>query len=76
MIAHRTETIVQSNGSVTLVNLPFEKGETVEIIILEAKPKTEKENPYPLQGTPYKYEDPFEQATPLEDWEVLKNDNS
>lgn len=76
MIAHRTETVIQSNGSVTLINLPFEEGETVEIIVLEAKSKTETENPYPLRGTLYKYEDPFEPATSLEDWEVLKNDNS
>lgn len=76
MITHRTETIVQSNGSVTLTNLPFEEGETVQIIVLEAKSKTKTENHYPLRGTIYKYENPFESVTPLEDWEVLKNDNS
>ena len=28
---------------------------------------------YPLQGTePYRYEDPFASAVPLEDWDVLQ----
>ena len=30
-------------------------------------------NPYPLQGKqPYQYDDPFEPAVSLEDWEALK----
>jgi hypothetical protein len=31
------------------------------------------QNLYPLQGKqPYRYDDPFEPATPIEDWEILK----
>jgi hypothetical protein len=70
MNAHRTETIVQSNGSVTLSNLPFKEGEAVEIIVLEAKAKTK--NSSSLRGTVIKYDEPFEPAASLEDWEVLK----
>lgn len=29
-------------------------------------------NPYPLQGQPYRYDDPFEPAVSIEDWEALK----
>jgi hypothetical protein len=33
----------------------------------------QKSELYPLQGKqPYRYDDPFEPATALEDWEVLK----
>lgn len=73
MEAHRVETIVQPRGRVVLENLPFEEGEKVEVIVLEALDEEEKtENPYPLRGTLYKYEDPFEPAVPAEDWEALK----
>ena len=71
MQAQRIEKVVQSNGTVVLENLPFEEGETVEIIIQKAENKKEK-TPYPLRGTLYKYEEPFEPAAPLEDWEALK----
>ncbi len=69
MNAHRTETIVQSNGSVTLSNLPFKEGEAVEIIVLEAKAKTK--NSSSLRGTVIKYDEPFEPVA-VENWETLK----
>ncbi len=74
MEAVRVEATVQMNGRVVLEDLPFEEGEKVEIIVLEAEngANVARDNPYPLRGTLYKYEDPFEPATPLEDWEVLK----
>jgi hypothetical protein len=72
MQAHRIEKIVQPNGTLILENLPFEEGKKVEIIILETQVEPKVENQYPLRGTIYKYEDPFEPAAPLEDWEVLK----
>ncbi|HTK27041.1 MAG TPA: hypothetical protein VL327_10825 [Pyrinomonadaceae bacterium] len=71
MEAHRIETTVQPHGRVVLENLPFEEGEKVEIIVMEAH--EEGENPEnPLRGTLLKYDDPFEPAVPPEDWEALK----
>ena len=70
MQAHRVKTTVQPNGKVVLDNLPFDEGETVEIIILEAKSTTNGEEK-PLRGTVLKYEQPFEPVS-VEDWEVLK----
>lgn len=67
----RVEKIIQSNGTVVLENLPFDEGERVEIIILKANAETEKSR-YPLHGTVYKYENPFDSAVPSEDWEALK----
>ena len=72
MQAHRIETTVQPNGKIVLENLPFEAGKTVEIIVLETGGETKRTPPNPLRGTLLKYEDPFEPAVPLEDWEALK----
>ncbi|MGI8787481.1 MAG: hypothetical protein ACR2HG_06960 [Pyrinomonadaceae bacterium] len=69
MNAHRMETVVQSNGSVTLNNLPFKEGEAVEIIVLQAEVKTK--NSVSLRGNLLKYEEPFESVA-AEDWEISK----
>ena len=66
MNAHRAETVVSSDRSVTLNNLPFEEGEAVEIIVLKAKRK----NSFSLCGTVIKYDEPFEPVA-VEDWEIL-----
>lgn len=75
MYAHRIETILTENGKLTLQNLPFQQGDEVEIIILERHSTSShtESNPYPLRNKqPYRYEDPFEPAVPVEDWDVLQ----
>ncbi|MEC4984160.1 MAG: hypothetical protein SAJ37_00345 [Oscillatoria sp. PMC 1068.18] len=72
MKAHRIETTITENGTLHLKNLPFKSGETVEIIVLERNSQPPNSNPYPLRGKVIRYEDPFEPATSLEDWEALK----
>jgi hypothetical protein len=73
MKAHRIETKLTQNGTLILENLPFQAGEAVEIIILESHTHPQEGNLYPLRGKqPYRYDDPFEPAVPLEDWEVLQ----
>ena len=62
MEAVRIEAIVQPNGRVVLENLPFDEGIKVEVIVLESngsKKNFDPENPYPLRGTPYRFDDPF-----------------
>ncbi len=71
METHRVEKIIQPNGTVVLENLSFDEGETVEIIVLKTD-NAIKKNPYPLRGTLYKYDKPFEPTVSLEDWEALK----
>jgi hypothetical protein len=63
----------------TLKDLPFHVGDAVEVIILERLPnqmeKAEDQpepNLYPLRGKVLFYENPFEPAMPMEDWEVLQ----
>ncbi|QLE57669.1 hypothetical protein [Nostoc sp. TCL26-01] len=73
MKAHRIETTLTEDGTLVIKDLPFHAGEAVEIIILESHTHPPKANPYPLRGKqPYRYDDPFEPAVPLEDWEALQ----
>ncbi|BAY62514.1 hypothetical protein NIES22_25880 [Calothrix brevissima NIES-22] len=73
MKAHRIKTILTEDGTLIVKDLPFQAGEAVEIIILESQTHPQPANPYPLRGKqPYRYDEPFEPAVPLEDWEVLQ----
>ncbi|NMG21431.1 hypothetical protein [Brasilonema bromeliae] len=78
MNAHKIETVLTEDG-MTLQGLPFHAGDTVEVIILQAKtpqpqnavnPKSEK-NRYSLRGKVIRYDDPTEPVA-LEDWEFLQ----
>ena len=71
MNAHLIETTLTENGKLTLQNLPFNKGDEVEIIILERNSSKLAPNSYPLKGTVISYEKPFEPATSPDDWEAL-----
>jgi hypothetical protein len=71
MQAYRVETIVGQNGTLTLTNLPFLQGETIEVILL-VQPFPALNHPmYPLRGTPVTYLDPFEPVAQT-DWEVCQ----
>lgn len=43
MNAHRIKTVLTENGKLLLQNLPFKKGDEVEVIIL--KPSSSKTDP-------------------------------
>jgi hypothetical protein len=47
MKAHRIETTLTENGTLTIKDLPFQAGEAVEIIILERSYQPSESNPYP-----------------------------
>ena len=72
MNAHKLETIVTENGQLFLENLPFKKGEYVEVIILEHRQPSSDVNTYPLAGKVMHYDSSFEPATDIQDWEVLQ----
>lgn len=69
--AHKIETKLSANGTLTLENLPFQAGEEVEIIILERRPQHSNTNLYPLRGKVIRYDEPTEPVA-VEDWEVLQ----
>lgn len=72
MNAHRIETALTENGKLSLQNLPFKKGDEVEIIILDRSSSKNITDSYPLRGTVIRYDDPFEPAASAEDWEALQ----
>jgi len=69
MDTHRIETALIENGKLLLKNLPFKKGDEVEVMIIEKNQK--KVESGSLKGTVIEYEEPFEAAILDEDWEVL-----
>ncbi len=72
MEAVRVEAIVQPNGRIILDDLPFEEGKQVEIIVLNTNTNEVASRSNPLKGSVLKYDDPFEPAAAIEDWEVLR----
>jgi hypothetical protein len=71
MNTHRLEIALTENGKITLENLPFLAGETVEIVISHQEKVPSSDNSFPLEGTVNYYDDPFEPVADHE-WEVLK----
>jgi hypothetical protein len=70
MDAHRVETTLERDGTLTLSGLPFLKGETVEIIIAP-KATTRDHGSYSLRGSTVRYTDPFEPVAG-DDWEATE----
>ena len=71
MLAHRIETIIGQDKTLTLENLPFYSGEQVEVIILSRSRNESGQNRYPLRGTTVQYTDPTEPVA-QEDWETTR----
>ena len=71
MEAYRVEATVEQSGTLTLHDLPFQTGDPVEIIVLEREGPANSENPYPLRGTPIRYERPTDPVAE-DDWEAPK----
>jgi hypothetical protein len=81
MNAHKTKVTLTQNGKIVLEGLPFQAGDAVEVIILE-RPTTiptathlshsSANDLYPLRGKVIRYDDPFEPAVSVEDWDVMQ----
>lgn len=71
MTAHRIEATLGTDKTLTLDNLPFPAGTNVEVIVLEQTTRRPDPDRYPLRGTVLRYDDPFEPAVPIEDWDCL-----
>ncbi len=50
MQAHKTEAVVAEDGSVTLRDVPFEKGESLEVLLLQ-KPEKRGDAPNKQEAT-------------------------
>jgi len=71
MHAHRSESIVQADGSLTIKNVPFHTGEIIEVILLPVSTAMTNRDNYPLRGIKVEYIAPFESAV-QDEWEALK----
>ena len=69
MQAHRTETVVSEDGVITLRDLPFRRGESVEVIVLPFPTAPSPTARYPLRGTPVSLKSPTEPVAES-DWEA------
>ena len=71
MKAHRIDTKVAGDGSVTVRDLPFHVGEEVEVIILPRRAATQEGDVHTnLSGSVRRYERPFEAATDADEWDA------
>lgn len=67
--AHRIETTLTQDGTLALDSLPFQAGETVEVIVLLKSAARPPGARYPLRGTVIEYHAPFESVAES-DWEA------
>ena len=82
MNAYKIRSIVMADGTIILKGIPFSVGKSVEIIVLEdiAAQEADRgsvnlpldERWKSLQGSVTRYDDPFEPAIPLSDWDVMQ----
>ncbi len=64
MQAHRVETTIQPGGTLVVHGLPVPDGTHVEVIVLVKEIPVPAGSRYPLRGTPYRYDEPFDPVTP------------
>jgi len=69
MLAHRTETTLSEDGVLTIHDLPFRRGESVEVIVLPFATLPTSGSRYPLRGTPVTLIAPTEPVADA-DWEA------
>ncbi len=69
MQAHRIETTLSEDGVITLRDIPFRRGESVEVIVLPFPAAAASGSRYPLRGTPVTLHAPTEPVTDA-DWET------
>lgn len=71
MSTHHRETKLTEDGKLTLKDLPFRAGETVEVILVSHSSREKSKKSYPLRGKPVRYVEPTEPVAD-EDWEALR----
>jgi hypothetical protein len=69
MQAHRAETTVTEDGVITLRDVPFRPGDSVEVIVLPFPAPAASSSRYPLRGTPVSLLSPTEPVADA-DWEA------
>ena len=70
MRAHRADTTVSGDGSVTIRGVPFPEGEAVEVIVLPRSKPSERGGSEALRGSVRRYARPFEPAADPSEWDA------
>ncbi len=70
MEAYKTDAVVEEGGTVTIGNVPFRKGERLEVILRQRDTPVEGTEAYALRGEPVRYVDPYD-GVAEENWEAL-----
>lgn len=71
MKAHRLETVLTEDGTLTLGDLPFQQGDEVEVIILARSPQHPNSHLESFYSTVICNVEPTP-LVPLEDWEAVQ----
>lgn len=69
MQAHRVETTLSEDGVITLRDISFRRGESVEVIVLPSTAVAASGSRHPLRGTPVTLLAPTEPVADA-DWEA------
>jgi hypothetical protein len=71
MSTFRLDTELTQDGTLTLSDLPFQAGDSVEVIIVPRKSASALQNGYSLRGKVIRYDNPTEPVAQA-DWEALQ----
>jgi len=71
MNTFRLDTTLTQDGTLTINDLPFQAGDSVEVIIVPRTAASALQNGYSLRGKVIQYDNPTEPVA-QEDWEVLR----
>lgn len=71
MSPHYVEATFEKDGRLTLEDLPFHAGDSVEIIILVRRQGQNGGKSYPLRGKPIKYVQPTEPVA-KDEWDSFQ----
>lgn len=70
---YQTETTVAGDGSITIRDIPFAEGETVEVIVRPHEPaRPAASEARSLHGSVQRYMGPFEPATDSTSWDAAR----
>ncbi|MCA9437558.1 MAG: hypothetical protein H6751_14965 [Candidatus Omnitrophica bacterium] len=72
MASYKATVKIEREGELTLHSIPFHPGEEVQVTVETKRAVPANEDRFPLRGSPYRFDNPFEPAISPEDWDALK----
>ncbi len=69
MDTHRIEATLEQDGTLVMKDLPFQAGDSVEVLVVARQEPPSEGRSYPLRGTPVEFSDPFEPVA-TDEWDA------